>query len=67
MDIRILRAADVRTLLPMPECIELMQRTMIAVSEGRAVCRCARCSSCRASGDDGKHARLSCRARMFWH
>src|SRR5665213_568978 len=37
MDIRILRAADVHALLPMAECIELMQRTMIAVSEGRAV------------------------------
>ena len=37
MDIRILRAADVRAFLPMPECIELMQRTMIAVSEGRTV------------------------------
>lgn len=37
MDIRVLRAADVRALLSMPECIDLMQRTMIAVSEGRAV------------------------------
>lgn len=37
MDIRILRAADVRALLPMAECIELMHRTMIAVSEGRVV------------------------------
>jgi ornithine cyclodeaminase/alanine dehydrogenase-like protein (mu-crystallin family) len=37
LDIRILRAADVRALLPMSECIDLMQRTMIAVSEGRAV------------------------------
>jgi ornithine cyclodeaminase/alanine dehydrogenase-like protein (mu-crystallin family) len=37
VDIRVLRAADVRTLLPMPECIELMQRTMIAVAEGRTV------------------------------
>jgi ornithine cyclodeaminase/alanine dehydrogenase-like protein (mu-crystallin family) len=32
-----LRASDVRTLLPMSECIDLIQRTMIAVSEGRAV------------------------------
>jgi ornithine cyclodeaminase/alanine dehydrogenase-like protein (mu-crystallin family) len=37
MDIRVLRAADVRALLPMAECVELMHRTMIAVSEGRAV------------------------------
>ncbi len=37
MEIRILRAADVRALLPMAECIELMHRTMIAVSEGRVV------------------------------
>jgi ornithine cyclodeaminase/alanine dehydrogenase-like protein (mu-crystallin family) len=35
MEIRILRGAEVRKLLPMAECIELMQRTMIAVSEGR--------------------------------
>ena len=37
MEIRVLRASDVRTLLPMSECIDLIQRTMIAVSEGRAV------------------------------
>jgi ornithine cyclodeaminase/alanine dehydrogenase-like protein (mu-crystallin family) len=37
MEIRILRSADVRRLLPMAECIELMRRTMIAVSEGRVV------------------------------
>jgi ornithine cyclodeaminase len=37
MEIRILRGADVRALLPMAECIELMRRTMIAVSEGRVV------------------------------
>lgn len=37
MKIRVLRASDVRDLLPMAECVELMQRTMIAVSEGRAV------------------------------
>ena len=37
MEIRILRAADVRSLLPMDECIELMHRTMSAVSEGRVV------------------------------
>jgi ornithine cyclodeaminase/alanine dehydrogenase-like protein (mu-crystallin family) len=35
MEIRVLRAADVRHLLPMGECIELMRRTMIAVAEGR--------------------------------
>jgi len=37
LDIRILRAEDVRALLPMAECIDLMQRTMIAVSQGRVV------------------------------
>ncbi len=37
MEIRILRRDDVRRLLPMGECIELMRRTMIAVSEGRVV------------------------------
>jgi len=37
MDIRVLRGAEVRELLPMAECIDLMQQTMIAVSEGRVV------------------------------
>jgi ornithine cyclodeaminase len=37
VEIRVLRAAEVRALLPMAECIELMRRTMIALSEGRAV------------------------------
>ena len=37
MDIRVLRGHEVRALLPMCECIELMHRTMIAVSEGRVV------------------------------
>lgn len=37
MEIRLLRAADVRRLLPMAACIELMERTMIAVAEGRAL------------------------------
>ena len=37
MNIRVLRAAEVRALLPMADCIELMRRTMIAVSEGRVV------------------------------
>jgi ornithine cyclodeaminase/alanine dehydrogenase-like protein (mu-crystallin family) len=37
MEIRVLRGAEVRELLPMAECIELMHRTMIAVSEGRVV------------------------------
>jgi ornithine cyclodeaminase/alanine dehydrogenase-like protein (mu-crystallin family) len=37
MEIRVLRGAEVRNLLPMPECIELMHKTMIAVSEGRVV------------------------------
>ena len=37
MEIRVLRAVEVRQLLPMPECIDLMHRTMIAVSERRVV------------------------------
>ena len=37
MEICVLRGAEVRELLPMAECVELMQRTMIAVSEGRVV------------------------------
>jgi ornithine cyclodeaminase/alanine dehydrogenase-like protein (mu-crystallin family) len=37
LEIRVLRAAEVRALLPMTECVELMRRTMIALSEGRAV------------------------------
>ena len=37
MKIRILRAADIHALLPMSECIDLMHRTMSAVSEGRVV------------------------------
>lgn len=37
MEIRLLRAAEVRRLLPMAACIDLMERTMIAVSEGRAL------------------------------
>jgi ornithine cyclodeaminase/alanine dehydrogenase-like protein (mu-crystallin family) len=37
MEIRVLRAAEVSALLPMKDCVELMRRTMIALSEGRAV------------------------------
>ena len=37
MEIRVLRGVEVRQLLPMAECIDLMQRTMIAVAEGRVV------------------------------
>jgi len=37
VEIRILRAADVHALLPMSECIDLMHRTMGAVSAGRVV------------------------------
>jgi ornithine cyclodeaminase len=37
VEIRILRSADVHALLPMAECIDLMQRTMSAISEGRVV------------------------------
>ena len=36
MEIRILRGPEIRALLPMGACIELMRRTMIAVSEGKA-------------------------------
>jgi len=37
MEIRVLRGPEVRKLLPMSACIDLMQKTMIAVSEGRVV------------------------------
>jgi ornithine cyclodeaminase/alanine dehydrogenase-like protein (mu-crystallin family) len=37
MEIRILRASDVRRFLPMSECISLMERTMMDVSAGRAL------------------------------
>jgi ornithine cyclodeaminase/alanine dehydrogenase-like protein (mu-crystallin family) len=37
MEIRVLRGPEVRKLLPMDECIDLMHKTMIAVSEGRVV------------------------------
>jgi ornithine cyclodeaminase/alanine dehydrogenase-like protein (mu-crystallin family) len=37
LKIRVLRADQVRELLPMAECIEVMQKTMIAVSAGGAV------------------------------
>lgn len=37
MEIRVLRGAEVRNLLPMRACVELMRKTMIAVSEGRVV------------------------------
>jgi ornithine cyclodeaminase/alanine dehydrogenase-like protein (mu-crystallin family) len=37
MEIRVLRGAEVRSLLPMTACIDLMHRTMIAVSERRVV------------------------------
>jgi len=36
MQIRVLRGAEIRALLPMAACIDLMQTTMIAVSQGRA-------------------------------
>ena len=36
MQIRILSGAEIKALLPMAACIELMRTTMIAVSEGRA-------------------------------
>jgi ornithine cyclodeaminase len=37
VEIRVLRGTDVRRFLPMPECVDLMHRTMIAVSERRVV------------------------------
>jgi ornithine cyclodeaminase/alanine dehydrogenase-like protein (mu-crystallin family) len=37
VEIRVLRGAEVRRLLPMAECVDLMHRTMIAVSERRVV------------------------------
>jgi ornithine cyclodeaminase/alanine dehydrogenase-like protein (mu-crystallin family) len=37
MEIRVLRGPEVRKLLPMAACIDVMQKTMIAVSEGRVV------------------------------
>jgi ornithine cyclodeaminase/alanine dehydrogenase-like protein (mu-crystallin family) len=37
VDIRVLRGVEVRQLLPMTECIDLMHQTMIAVSERRVV------------------------------
>ena len=37
MEIRVLRGAEVRHLLPMTACVDLMHRTMIAVSERRVV------------------------------
>jgi len=37
VEIRILRGTEVRRLLPMTACIDLMHRTMIAVSERRVV------------------------------
>jgi ornithine cyclodeaminase/alanine dehydrogenase-like protein (mu-crystallin family) len=36
MQIRILSGAQIKTLLPMADCIDVMRTTMIAVSEGRA-------------------------------
>jgi ornithine cyclodeaminase/alanine dehydrogenase-like protein (mu-crystallin family) len=37
VEIRVLRGSEVRQLLPMKECVDLMHRTMIAVSERRVV------------------------------
>jgi ornithine cyclodeaminase len=37
VEIRVLRASEVRQLLPMAECVDLMHRTMVAVSERRVV------------------------------
>lgn len=37
MPLRVLSRDDIHDLLPMPTCIDLMEPTMIAVSEGRAV------------------------------
>jgi hypothetical protein len=37
MEIRVLRGFEVRQLLPMADCVDLMRRTMMAVSERRVV------------------------------
>ncbi|MBW7836968.1 MAG: ornithine cyclodeaminase family protein [Sphingomonadales bacterium] len=37
MELRILTAADIRRLLPMAACVDLMERTMVTVSQGKAV------------------------------
>jgi ornithine cyclodeaminase/alanine dehydrogenase-like protein (mu-crystallin family) len=37
MEIRVVRGTEVRRLLPMADCVDLMHRTMIAVSERRVV------------------------------
>jgi ornithine cyclodeaminase/alanine dehydrogenase-like protein (mu-crystallin family) len=37
VEIRVLRGTEVRQLLPMAECVDLMHRTMIAVAERRVV------------------------------
>jgi ornithine cyclodeaminase/alanine dehydrogenase-like protein (mu-crystallin family) len=37
VEIRVLRGSEVRQLLPMAECVDLMHRTMMAVSERRVV------------------------------
>src|ERR1700733_15066207 len=37
VDIRVLRGSEVRNLLPMAACVDLMHRTMIAVAERRVV------------------------------
>jgi ornithine cyclodeaminase/alanine dehydrogenase-like protein (mu-crystallin family) len=37
VEIRVLRGNEVRQLLPMDECVDLMQRTMIAVSERHVI------------------------------
>jgi ornithine cyclodeaminase/alanine dehydrogenase-like protein (mu-crystallin family) len=37
VQIRVLRGTEVRQLLPMAECVDLMRTTMIAISEGRVV------------------------------
>ena len=65
MEIRILRAADVHALLPMAECIDLMHRTMSAVSEGRVVLPLRSVMVMPATGHDGQYARIPGRSRVL--
>lgn len=57
MEICVLRGEEVRALLPMRECIDLMRATMIAVSEGRAVIPLR--SVLRMPGDIGMMGNMS--------
>jgi len=49
VEIRVLRGSEVRNLLPMAACVDLMHRTMIAVAERRRGSAAALVMSCPAS------------------